>query len=80
MEQTQFGGSVAFSMRTFRFKNEGAAADEQEQTITCTLRLEPSEEISQDQAPDCTCYTEEECQSEYYKSIHKTRECFSFSR
>ena len=62
VKQVQFGETVAFSMRTFRFMS-GESTTEQQQTINCSLHLEPRENISEDQAPDCSCYTKEECQS-----------------
>ena len=57
--QTQFGESVAFTMRAFRFVGESAT--EQLQTISCSLHLKPIGDIQQQQASDCTCHTEEEC-------------------
>ena len=50
---------MAFGMRAFRFVGESAT--EQLQTISCSLHLEPIGDIQQQQASDCTCYTEEEC-------------------
>ena len=49
-------------MRTFRFKTDEAATDAQEQTVTCGLHLEPSEDIVEEQATDCACFTEDACQ------------------
>ena len=48
-------------MRTFRFEAEGSPGDEQEQLITCNLHLRQSDDIVEEQAADCTCYTEAEC-------------------
>ena len=56
-----FGQEVAFSMRTFRFTS-GSIMTEQKQTIDCNLHLEPLTEISEEQAPGCTCFNEEQCQ------------------
>ena len=64
MLQTVFGVNIEFSMRTFRFTSVGSvSAEEQTQTIECDLYLEPIADISEDQAADCTCYTQEECDS-----------------
>ena len=38
-----------------------ATTDEQQQTISCELHLEAKDDIQQEQAADCTCYTEQEC-------------------
>ena len=78
VKQTQFGESVTFTMRTFRFMTDESAV-EQQQTISCSLHLEPSESISQDQAPDCTCYTQEGCQSEYMHKIIEFEACLIVS-
>ena len=62
--QTVFGENVEFTMRTFRFTSVGSVnAEEQTQTIECNLYLEPIDDITEDQAEDCTCYTQEECES-----------------
>ena len=58
--QTLFGRSIAFSMRAFRFTT-GESSEEQIQRISCALHLEASEDIQQEQAPDCTCYTGQDC-------------------
>ena len=47
-------------MRTFRFMT-GETTEEQQQTISCDLHLEASEDIQEEQAADCTCHTEQEC-------------------
>ncbi len=63
VEQTVFGETIEFSMRTFRFISQGAqSAAAQEQTISCDLHLEPSTAIVQEQAADCSCYTQDQCQ------------------
>ena len=50
-------------MRTFRFTSEGtSSSDPQQQTIDCDLHLEPSANIVQEQAADCSCHTQEDCQ------------------
>ena len=63
VEQTMFGETIEFKMRTFRFTSGGTqSSDPQQQTIECDLHLEPSATIVQEQAADCTCYTQEQCQ------------------
>ena len=58
-----FGQTIEFKMRTFRFTSAGtSSSDPQQQTIDCDLHLEPSANIVQEQAADCTCYTQEQCQ------------------
>ena len=60
--QTEFGQNIGFSMRTFRFIVPGAeAADEQLQTISCNLHLEPAADVSTTQPIDCSCHTEADC-------------------
>ena len=62
VKQTLFGEKIGFSMRTFRFLSGSELTEPQEQRISCHLHLEPSADIAQEQAADCTCYTEDECQ------------------
>lgn len=54
-------------MRTFRFISGETATEAQQQTIRCDLHLEPSADIVQAQAADCSCYTEQECQGKFIK-------------
>ena len=57
-------------MRTFRFTSVGSVnAEEQTQTIECGLHLEPIADITEDQAEDCSCYTQEECDSKYFQLL-----------
>ena len=66
--QTAFGENVEFSMRTFRFTSVGSVnAEEQQQTIECDLYLEPIDDITETQAEDCSCYTQEECDSKFFQ-------------
>ena len=60
MVQTLFGKDIAFSMRTFRFSS-GQALESQNQTISCEFHLEPTDDVPEQQASDCTCYTEDGC-------------------
>ena len=48
-------------MRTFRFMSGDTRIETQEQTVSCEVYLEASDDTQQKQAADCTCYTEEEC-------------------
>ena len=48
-------------MRTFRFMSGDTLTEAQQQTISCEVYLEASDDIQEEQAADCTCYTEEEC-------------------
>ena len=60
--QTEFGQNIGFSMRTFRFIVSGSqATEEQQQTISCNLHLEPVANVSSTQPPNCTCHTEDAC-------------------
>ena len=61
-------------MRVFRFMS-GELAAEQLQTISCSLHLEPIDNITEDQAPNCTCYTEEECQEPVFGEWTGWSEC-----
>ena len=38
---------------------------EQNQSISCELHLNPTTEASEEQAADCTCYSETECAGEF---------------
>ena len=59
--QTVFGTNIEFSMRTFLFKTQGSSAEEQQQTISCNLHLDPAADVSSTEPDDCSCYSEEEC-------------------
>ena len=63
-EQTQFTPNVEFTMRTFRFIIDGEdSSSPQPQTISCHLQLDPIANLVQEQADNCDCYTETECQT-----------------
>ena len=66
VEQTLFGDSVGFRMRTFRFTTGEDSNVSQQQRISCHLHLEPSENIPEDQEPNCSCYTENECRGKIW--------------
>ena len=61
--QTEFGSSVAFDMRTFRFMTSTRSASEaQQQTVSCMLHLDPAGQTTdENQADDCNCHTEDDC-------------------
>ena len=62
--QTEFGQSVGFEMRTFRFITAGSSASEaQDQTIACNLRLEPADDVTSTQPDDCPCHSEADCRN-----------------
>ena len=65
MVETLFGKDIAFSVRTFRFTDGQSSTDDQNQTITCELYLEPADQVSE-QASDCVCYNAEQCSNEFY--------------
>ena len=58
--QTAFGKDIGFSFKTFRFMDD-QPSNEQTQTISCELHLDPSDEVIEEQAAKCTCYNESEC-------------------
>ena len=60
--QTEFSPNASFTMRTFRFNVGGSATESQQQTVMCSLHLDAVTEISQNQASDCSCYTQTECE------------------
>ena len=68
VSQTVFGKDIGFVVRTFRFNNgQSSSGDNQNQTISCQLHLEPADEIAAEQAADCNCYKEEECSRKYFR-------------
>ena len=64
-QQTTFGQEIGFRMRTFRFTTGESSTDAQQQTVSCELHLEPSADIVEEQAADCSCYTEDGCRGEF---------------
>ena len=64
--QTVFGTNIEFSMRTFLFKTQGSSAEEQQQTISCNLHLDPAADASSTEPDDCSCFSAEECSGKIY--------------
>lgn len=64
--QTEFSPNASFNMRTFRFNVDGSATESQQQTVFCSLHLDAIANISQDQASDCSCYTQTECEQRHH--------------
>ena len=65
-EQTLFGQTIGLRMRTFRFMSDEAASEDQHQTVACELHLEPTEDIVEEQAANCSCYTEDDCRGKSF--------------
>ena len=65
MVQTLFGKHISFSARTFRFA--GGQDEDQEQTITCQLHLEPVGDVPEEQASECTCFNEQDCAGQLFR-------------
>ena len=60
--QTEFGQNIGFLMRTFRFIVSGSqTTEDQQQTLSCNLHLEPVANVSSTQPNDCSCHSEEDC-------------------
>ena len=79
VEQTLFGQTIGFQLRTFRFTNEESVTEAQEQSISCQLHLEPSEDIVEEQAADCSCYTEDDCSGKFVDVTGSVTTAYSFS-
>ena len=62
--QTLFGKDIEFSLRVFRFTVGGQSTTDQRQTIGCELYLESADDVSEEQAADCSCYTHDDCQDD----------------
>ena len=69
--QTVFGANIEFSMRTFLFKTNGSSAEEQQQTISCNLHLDPAADVSSTEPDDCSCYSEDECSGKLFFKFKK---------
>ena len=63
MVQTAFGKNIGFSLRTFRFTDgQSSSSDQdQDQTISCELHLEPVADVPEEQAADCYCHIADDC-------------------
>ena len=50
-------------MRTFRFITSGSleASEDQVQTISCSLYLDPANDITTTQPDNCSCHSEADC-------------------
>ena len=78
--QTVFGENIEFSMRTFLFKTQGSSAEEQQQTISCNLHLDPAADVSSTEPDDCSCYSEDECSGKlFFKFRFVTNESYRMS-
>ena len=53
---------MGLSFRSFRFTSAGTTGDHsrQQQTVTCDVKMTP-DDVPNDQAPACECYSENEC-------------------
>ena len=60
--QTEFFPNVSFNMRTFRFNIGDSPTESQQQSVICSLHLDPVNEISEEQAEACSCHTQSECE------------------
>lgn len=60
--QTDFFPNASFEMRTFRFITSGSSTEVQQQTIKCKIRLDPVNDVIQQQSNNCSCYTQTECE------------------
>ena len=60
--QTDFFPNASFEMRTFRFNTGGSSTEAQQQTVICNLHLDDVNDLIQQQANDCSCYTQTECE------------------
>ena len=61
--QTGFAPTASFTMKTFRFVTSESATNAQQQTISCTLHLDSIDDLVEEQAQPCTCFTESECEA-----------------
>ena len=61
--QTAFAPTASFTMRTFRFVTSESATSAQRQTIACKLHLDSIDDLVEEQAQPCTCFTESECEA-----------------
>lgn len=64
--QTEFSPNASFNMRTFRFNVGGPATEAQQQSVICSLHLNPVNDITQEQAGACSCYTQSECEERHH--------------
>ena len=60
--QTEYFPDASINMRTFKFNIGGSVAESQQQTVICSLHLDPVTAINQEQANECTCYSQSECE------------------
>ena len=79
VEQTLFGQTIGFQMRTFRFTNDESVTEAQEQSISCQLHLEPSETIVEEQAADCSCHIEADCSGKFVDVTGSVTTAYSYS-
>jgi len=70
VQQTNFDPVIKFDFKTFRYG--GTVTSKQKQLLTCTLRLEPANEISISQPVDCSCYSKSSCESYCIEVVPRT--------
>ena len=78
MNQRSFGKDIEFSFRTFRFTGGNQTSDDQEQTISCELHLEPAADVPHEQASGCTCSDVEDCAGELFDELKNFVNFFDF--
>ena len=66
VSQTSWSPNLEFSFRSFRFTTDGTDGDSeiQNQNVACSLHLIPANQLAEEQAPDCSCHTEDHCASQ----------------
>ena len=64
--QTEFFPNISFNMRTLRFNVGGSAAESQQQTVMCSIHLDPLADFSQEQADECSCFTQSDCEERHH--------------
>ena len=62
--QSSWSPNLVFDFRSFRFTTDGTSGDSefQNQNVNCSLHLIPADQITEEQAKECSCQSKTHCE------------------
>ena len=63
--QSSWSPNLVFDFRSFRFTTDGTSGDSetQNQNVNCALHVIPADQVTEEQAKECSCQSETHCAS-----------------
>lgn len=61
--QSSWSPNLVFDFRSFRFTTDGTSGDSetQNQNVNCALHIIPADQVTEEQAKECSCQSEADC-------------------